>query len=187
MTIAQRQHLLAFLGYYLGRVDGEWGPLSQKALLDFQKDHCEAKDGIWGPESQKRILEVVGSWRTADSEDWWKEIQYFDREEFRCKCCRYCDGYPAQMKRKAVLVADRARAHFGRPAYVVSGLRCRQHNANVGGVTNSQHMAGEAVDLRIDGISSDALLEFVLQQPEVRYAYRINDSNVHFDIPREAG
>ena len=70
---------------------------------------------------------------------------------------------------------------------MVSGLRCRQHNANSGGVENSQHMSGEAVDLRIDGVSADTLLAFVRSQPEVRYAYKINSTNVHFDIPREAG
>ena len=67
---------------------------------------------------------------------------------------------------------------------MVSGLRCKQHNANEGGVANSQHMYGEAIDLRITGVSADQLLAFVKQQPSTRYAYKINATNVHFDIQK---
>lgn len=186
MTVQQKQHLLAFLGYYRDAVDGDWGPASRQALVNFQKACCKTVDGIWGEETQRRILEVIAGWR-EETADWWKDIRYFTREEFQCKCGKYCNGYPAEMRQQAVILADRARKYFGRPGYVVSGLRCRQHNANVGGVTNSQHMFGEAVDLQIDGVDADQLLEYLLQQPEVRYAYKINDTNVHFDIPKGAG
>ena len=115
----------------------------------------------------------------------WDEIEYFTREEFRCKCGgRYCNGYPAEMREEVVRICDAARRHFGRPGHVVSGLRDQIHNANEGGVSNSQHMYGEACDLMIEGVSSDQLLEFILAQPGVRYAYKINGTNVHFDVPK---
>lgn len=183
MTVKQKQHLLGYLGYYTAAVDGLWGERSRQAVEEFQRDYCQSVDGVWGQETESRILEVITG---GEKGDWWKEITFFSREEFRCKCGgKFCDGYPAEMKRDVVRVAERARKHFGRPGYVVSGLRCRQHNANVGGVANSQHMAGEAVDLQIAGIGAGELLEFIREQPEVRYAYAINGSNVHFDIPRE--
>ena len=50
------------------------------------------------------------------------------------------------------------------------------------GVT--EHMYGEAMDIRIRGVSSEALYRFIISQPGVRYAYKINDTNVHFDIPK---
>ncbi|MBQ7001382.1 MAG: peptidoglycan-binding protein [Oscillospiraceae bacterium] len=190
MTIRQRQHLLAYLGYYTGSVDGLWGPKSRDAATRFQREYGGlTPDGTVDGDTEAALRQAVAEGmpeREADS--FWEEIHYFSREEFRCKCGgRFCSGYPAEMKQAVVLVADRARAHFGAPAHVVSGLRCRQHNANSGGVENSQHMSGEAVDLRIDGVSADTLLAFVRFQPEVRYAYKINSTNVHFDIPREAG
>lgn len=115
----------------------------------------------------------------------WDEIEFFTPEEFKCKCGgRYCNGYPAQMREEVVRICDAARKHFGRPGHIISGLRCQIHNANEGGVANSQHMYGEAVDLRIEGVSSDQLLAFILAQPGVRYAYKINGTNVHFDIPK---
>lgn len=119
-----------------------------------------------------------------DSGDWWDGVQYFRREEFRCKCGgRYCNGYPAEMQKGAVMLADAARKHFGRPANVISGLRCPTHNKNEGGVANSQHMYGEAIDLQIPGVSAADLCAWVKSQPGCRYAYCINGTNVHFDIP----
>lgn len=115
----------------------------------------------------------------------WDDIVYFTREECKCKCGgRYCNGYPAEMKESVMRIADAARKHFNAPADVISALRCQRHNANEGGVANSQHMYGEAMDIRIRGVSSEALYRFIISQPGVRYAYKINDTNVHFDIPK---
>lgn len=193
MTVKQKQCLLAYLGYYQGNIDGDWGQLSKAAAEAFQRAFGGiGVDGIVGPETEKALKQAVANGMPAGSageetENFWEEMEYFTREEFRCKCGgRYCGGYPAEMKREVVAVADRARKHFGNPGYVVSGLRCVQHNANSGGVANSQHMYGEAIDLRIDGVTADQLLSFVRQQPEIRYAYKINSTNVHFDIPKEA-
>ena len=115
----------------------------------------------------------------------WPGIVYFKREEMRCKCGgRYCNGFPAEPQELLMELADRAREHFGRPAHVVSGLRCQRWNQIQGGVANSQHMYGEAMDIRIDGVSSGELLAWMKKQPEVRYCYKINSTNVHFDIPK---
>lgn len=119
------------------------------------------------------------------SESWWDEIEYFTRDELKCKCGgRFCNGFPAEPQEMAVRLADRARKHFGRPAHNVSFLRCRQHNANSGGVANSQHMYGEAMDIRIEGVTANNLYAFFKAQPEVRYTYKINNTNVHFDIEK---
>ncbi len=44
-------------------------------------------------------------------------------------------------------VLDPLREKYGKPVYVSSGYRCRQLNRNVGGVTGSQHVKGEAADI----------------------------------------
>ena len=189
MTIKQKQHLLGYLGFYAGSPDGIWGRLSGEATRAFQAGYGLEPDGVFGPATEKRILEVIASGERPvekepeEAHDWWKEIRYFTRAEFKCKCGgRYCDGYPAEMQEAVVKIADSARAHFGRPAHVISGLRCRQWNAHEGGVANSQHMYGEAIDLRIDGVDSETLRQFVATQPGHRYSYCINSTNVHFDI-----
>ena len=47
-------------------------------------------------------------------------------------------------------VLDPARERLGKPIIVNSGYRCAKHNREVGGATNSQHMKGEAADIRCD-------------------------------------
>ena len=194
MTLEQKQALLAYLGCYDGPLDGLWGEKSQLATIDFQRYYMAQGDvdGSFGAATGKRILEVIATGEkpiikdnlTAPA-DWWKDIRYFTRAEFKCKCGgKFCDGYPAEMQEAVVKIADAAREHFGRPALVISGLRCRQWNAHEGGVANSQHMYGEAIDLRIDGVSAEELQQFVSTQPGHRYSYCINSTNVHFDIPK---
>ena len=193
MTLKQKQALLAYLDYYDGPLDGLWGEKSQRATIDFQRAYMEqaAVDGIFGAETEKRILEVVASGeepvddKMSATADWWKDIRYFTRAEFKCKCGgQFCDGYPAEMQEAVVKIADAARAHFGRPAHVISGLRCKQWNAHEGGVETSQHMYGEAIDLCIEGVSAETLRQFAAAQPGHRYSYCINSTNVHFDIPK---
>ena len=41
------------------------------------------------------------------------------------------------------------RDHLGRPVVVSSGYRCKDLNKKVGGVENSQHLKGEAADIKI--------------------------------------
>ena len=193
MTLKQKQALLAYLGCYDGPLDGIWGEKSQRATIDFQRAYMEQTevDGIFGAATEKRILEVVASGeepiadKMSATADWWKDIRYFTRAEFKCKCGgQFCDGYPAEMQETVVKIADAARAHFGRPAHVISGLRCKQWNAHEGGVETSQHMYGEAIDLCIEGVSAETLRQFVAAQPCHRYSYCINSTNVHFDIPK---
>jgi hypothetical protein len=115
----------------------------------------------------------------------WDEIEFFTRDEFKCKCGgKYCNGFPHEPQEGMVRLADGARRHFGKPAIVISGLRDPIHNRNEGGVDSSQHIYGEACDIQIPGVSADTLLNWFQSQPGVRYAYAINATNVHFDIPK---
>lgn len=191
MTVKQIQHLLGYLGYYSGIPDGIWGRLSEEAAVAFQRDYGLEPDGIVGQATEKALRGAVAGTmdkvQEADPEEavdgWWKDIRYFTRAEFKCKCGgRFCNGYPAEMQEAVVKIADAAREHFGKPAHVISGLRCKRWNAHEGGVSNSQHMYGEAIDLRIDGVDSETLRQFLASQPGHRYSYCINSTNVHFDI-----
>ena len=180
MTIKQKQNLLAFLGYYKGQIDGIWGSASAQATKDFQADYGIDADGIFGAETEKRIREVIGN--DEQPVYFWDSIKYFGREEFACKCGKYCNGYPAEISKKLVQTADRVRGHFGAPAIVSSGVRCPQHNANVGGVSNSRHLYGKAMDFCIEGETAQQVLGYVQSQPEIRYAYAIDSNYVHMDV-----
>lgn len=188
MTTKQKQCLLEYLGYYdpenasrVNNVDGIWGAKSEAATKAFQKDYGLEVDGIFGPNTEKRIKEVIATGEKP--RNWWEDIRYFDRSEFKCKCGgKYCNGFPAEPKETLVRVADRVRKHFGAAAIVSSGVRCETHNKNVGGVANSRHLYGSAMDFCVRGYSAATVLAYVQAQPEIRYAYDIDGTYVHMDV-----
>jgi peptidoglycan hydrolase-like protein with peptidoglycan-binding domain len=49
------QQRLSDLGYWLGGTDGQYGDLTQQAVLAFQKAEGLGRDGIAGPETQGRL------------------------------------------------------------------------------------------------------------------------------------
>lgn len=189
MTHEQKQHLLAFLDLYDGQIDGIWGPKSQDAMESVREKYPDLED-------EAALRKAVSQWKSVTdsnvgrtSGDFWDEIEYFTREEFRCKCGgKYCDGFPVEPKEKMVRIANQLRKNLGVPVDVISGLRCETWNRIQGGVENSQHMFGEAMDIRARG-KSQAVVEAELDRiGGVRYHYPIkNSKNVHFDIPKENG
>lgn len=200
MTVKQKQCLLYYLGYYVGNIDGDWGQLSRTATKAFQGDFGGISvDGICGAETQKALAHAVcygmpakdtpstsDQEQTTDTADWWKNIRYWSREEFACRCgeyhAPYCDGFPVEPDRLLVEVADDARAHFGRPAHRSSGIRCTQHNTDSKGVSNSRHLSGKALDFFVEGVSGEALCTYLSGDPRVRYTYVIEGQYVHMDV-----
>ena len=159
-------------------IDGLAGQETKDSTAQWQRENGLTPDGIAGAATRSKMLQLPA----PEADDWWSGIQYFSRKEFACKCGRYCNGYPAQMQRGIVELADRARGELKGAGFVSSGLRCSQHNANVGGVSDSRHLTGKAVDLRIEGKPARQTLAWAQRQPEVRYAYAIDTSFVHMDI-----
>ena len=161
MDTRQIQALLVYLGYDPGDVDGLPGKNTRRAVLAFQAQEGLTQDGSPGPLTQAALLDAVaaGRFRVEDTRTqeettgtWWDEIQYFTREEFRCQCKgKYCNGFPVEPQEKMVRTVDEIRRRLGIPVSIVdaggSGVRCPKHNAEVGGVYNSEHLYGRAADL----------------------------------------
>lgn len=195
MTDKQRQHLLAYLGYYVGEIDGIWGGGSKAACSAFQKDRNLSVDGYGGPETDKALRYAVGNDLTkpepeADASEtgtFWDHIRYWTREEFRCRCgeyhAPYCNGFPVEPDQTLVELVDDIRAYFGRPGHRSSGIRCRQHNADQpGSAANSRHLQGKALDFFIEGTSGPQLLARANADPRTNYAYIIEGQYVHVDV-----
>ena len=150
MTVEQKQCLLRYLGYYVGNIDGNWGTLSKTATRSFQGDFGLTQDGVFGAATEKKILSVVASGESPKkaAPTGWADIRYFTKAEFKCKCGgRHCNGYPAEIDLDMVEIVDEIRHCLGKPLRVNSGLRCKQHNINSRGESNSQHLYGTACDL----------------------------------------
>lgn len=190
MTDRQKQHLLAYLGFYTGAVDGIWGQQSIKATKAFQNAYMDSADGLFGQNTENRILKVIAeNEKPKIEENFWDEIRYFTREEFRCTCGgRGCSGFPAEPVERLIRNAEAARIYFGAVADVSSGVRCPLRNGELpGSAQNSLHMRGKAMDFRIRGIPAYRLLEYVRQLPGVDEAYAIDDAYVHMGVDKYKG
>lgn len=112
----------------------------------------------------------------------WSKIRYFKPEEFACRCgCGY-DAINPQL----VAALDMARKDAGIGFTVSSGCRCKDHNKRVGGVADSSHVHGYAVDIQVNNSAHRLRVVKAL----VRYFDRIGiDKNfIHVDIdPNKPG
>lgn len=200
MTTYQTQCLLGYLDYLPeNEQDGQFGPKTKAAIRKFQTDYGLTSDGVAGDMTCKMLVAAVAGTAVkvekpeepeqADKPQtgsFWDEIQFFSREEFRCQCGgRYCNGYPAEPDERMVRIADQLRKNMGVPITIISGLRCKTWNAIQCGVSNSQHMYGEAADIYAKGISQSSVEAELDKIGGVRYHYSIKgSSNVHFDVPK---
>lgn len=200
MTVKQRQCLLTYLGYNVGPIDGADGPKTRAAVRAFQGDFGGLTvDGIAGEATEKALRHAVAYGmpeRKQESADgaastgasggtgtFWDSIKYFKRSDpyIGCSCGR-CGGFPVEPAEKLMRLADAVREAAGKPMVPTSTVRCKTHNAEVGGVWNSRHLLGHAMDFRIPGLSAAEVLSIVRQQKNVVYCYAIDAQHVHMDI-----
>lgn len=181
MTVKQIQCLLTYLGYDPGGIDGANGKNTIAAVKRFQADYGLTADGDAGAATQKMLTGAVAGTaakmekpvpvpiEAEKTGTFWDNIQFFTRAECRCKCGgRYCNGYPAEMAEETMRLADEIRRRAGVPLNVNSGVRCKQHNSDVGGVWKSLHLTGQAIDLApIGGNISTTRLQEIAEQVQV--------------------
>ena len=75
----------------------------------------------------------------------------FKSTEFDCHGSGCCSS--TLVDENLVKYLQKIRSHFGKSVHINSGYRCKTHNAAVGGASASNHMDGEAADIRIDGVT----------------------------------
>ncbi len=112
----------------------------------------------------------------------WSKFKYFTRDEFKCPC-GHCSGFPVEPNLQLVALLERARAYFGMPIIITSGVRCAYQNKKVGGISNSKHKVGKAADCSLNNSSANdtKLFKWFKKQPEVSYTYT-GFGAVHVDI-----
>ncbi len=71
-----------------------------------------------------------------------KGIKHFKAKEFLCKHCG-----KVIIDSRLIELAERLRGYLGKPLIITSGYRCPEHNRRVGGVPDSPHIKGLALDV----------------------------------------
>lgn len=144
LTIKQRQEYLKYLGYYKGKIDGIVGEKTREAYLKLQKDYFfrkKDKDGLYGSDTDKLLVDVYNVKRYTKNFD-------IKKDQLFCRCKgKYCTGYPAYINVDLLKNLQSERDKWGATT-VTSMLRCKEWNKIQGGVANSKHLKGMAVDYR---------------------------------------
>ncbi len=114
-----------------------------------------------------------------------KNFKNFKYSEFKCHCGgKYCNGYPVAFSYELANNLQKIRNYFGKAVHITSPIRCERWNKIQGGVSNSKHKKGWAVDFYIKGVSYDKIASYVKKLPYFHYSYRIkkNQNVIHYDI-----
>lgn len=101
----------------------------------------------------------------------------------------------AALKRLAVEVLQPIRDAWGQPIVVSSGYRCPRLNTAVGGVKNSQHILGQAADIKAADPKKNGelfrLIKRMVSKGQIKvgqliweYGNKTNPKWVHVSLPR---
>jgi len=118
--------------------------------------------------------------------------RYFSIDEFLCKKCLsegrrdFALMYATQYRRNLESLAlklNTIRHRLGFPLIISSGIRCRQHNKEVGGAENSAHVSGLAADI----VAAQAHTRYLIVKEALKQGIcriGVYTNHVHLDISR---
>ena len=111
-------------------------------------------------------------------------MKHFQAKEFKCHCgCGTKD-----MRNTTLAMLEKAREIAGIPFIINSGRRCESHNKIVGGVKNSAHTRGYAVDIcAITGGARFTIIQALLQAGFKRIGVYSNFIHVDNDPKKPSG
>lgn len=130
------QNKLNTLGMDAGEVDGIFGDKTDKAVKELQYIFSLAADGIVGTQTFLLFDKL-------------NQIKNFKLDEFRCRHCK-----KLKLNINLLLKLEDLRKAIGdKPMIINSGYRCPIHNKAVGGIKNSEHLKGNAADIRVNSLT----------------------------------
>ena len=104
--------------------------------------------------------------------------------------CNHCGQYGSMVDPQLLVVLEELRAHFnGSPVTINSGVRCPEHNRNVGGASNSCHLShgsltGKpcAADIVVSGQAPSTVHAYLTSKYPDRYGIGHYSSFTHIDV-----
>ena len=108
-----------------------------------------------------------------------KLTKHFNKEQFTCKCgCGYNN-----ISLQLVDMLQQARSNLNIPFIITSGCRCVKHNNKEGGVSNSSHLYGLAVDIQYTSLRNlYSMIHMLLNAGFKRIGINFKQHFIHVDI-----
>jgi len=107
----------------------------------------------------------------------WKIIKHFKKEEFTCKCGCGLNN----INQTLVLMLDDSRGSANMPFKINSACRCESYNKKIGGVKDSAHVKGLAVDIS----ARDDKFRFIIVSALLAMGFKrvlLYDTFIHVDM-----
>lgn len=152
----------------------------QKELLIEQEDNINLTSLIKELEPKGNI--ALDLYKDGLHELKWVNKDYKLSNNFKVSEFLQNDGMNyLKLDMKLVNILQKVRDKYGKAVKVTSGYRSPSYNKNVGGVTTSHHLNGQAADFKVSGVSKNTILAYVKTLPEVSYAYT-NSTNMKYVV-----
>ena len=102
---------------------------------------------------------------------------------FRVKEFACLDGSdPIFISTDLVTVLQKIRTHFGKAVTITSAYRTPTRNKAVGGTAYSQHLYGNAADIKVNGVSPARVAEYAEKLLPHKGGIGIYDTFTHIDV-----
>jgi len=107
-------------------------------------------------------------------------IKHFKAEEFICKHCG-----KLKIDTDLILKLEDIRTQIGKPIFITSAYRCPEYNKQVGGVPDSAHTKGLAVDIACTNSRDRYEILDIVFKFDLFNRIGIGKSFIHLDIDKE--
>lgn len=110
----------------------------------------------------------------------------FSAKDFACPCarCRQLKVQPVAVDPRLIEWANTIRTSLNGAnitSMITSGVRCAEHNAEVGGAPQSRHLTGKACDMLTPSSEAAWRMVYTLMSRTLCHFIEVAPKHIHFD------